>query len=763
MRAGGGWLISGAVLVVGVLCALTGCMKPPEQAERLPADSAASETRVRRRSEALERPRREQSVEALLDGSLRPEDCTDEFLAAAAQSLMEIDYGTPDEDCILRLDLIRRMGPAACGVVEQLIECGGGLDDEVGLAGLAALEAIDPDQTLRIPYFLAQRGSTGREIDAEKGLYRIGPSIVPTLIDVLEGRTEGNESTCVDALEHLGPGAAEALPVLHAMAARGDGDAARAVFYISGRCEFGARVLVGELLHSWEFRADVALARPGLGRELTELLGAEDAGSVRRQAALVLVRIAPETEGLAVALAEELGAGGERSSDECRDALLRLGPLAAPALPILTAKQATLGWPSYAKLLAASQDHDRALPALRAAFDDEENAATRPALARALVAFGGVDAERVLPILISQMTEEHVVYPGRRRSRHGTRGPRTVVGRTWAAESLGALGPSAAPAIPALIRALDERSDAVDASVEALVRIGPLAAPSLIRVLEPTNSVALRTGAARALGRMDQPGADELDALRRALRDPALTVRGSAAAGLLRLPSASPAAVPVLREALESAEHSLHREWLAALGADSGAALPAVNAALGHEDLRVRVHAGRAVHTITGDTRPFVAAIRTAILADDGGAYGYDAMKELGPTARDAVPAVARGMRDSDSCPSYVAEALMAVGPDARDAATALAHVVETGLDYDVKRACEVLEAMGPAAEDAVPGLLRKLERSCSWPQASIVRALGAIGPAAEPAVPAIRLRLDDYWRSTRRDARAALDKIESR
>src|SRR5262249_27024446 len=123
--------------------------------------------------------------------------------------------------------------------------------------------------------------------------------------------------------------------------------------------------------------------------------------------------------------------------------------------------------------------------------------------------------------------------------------------RIQAAQALGALAANAEPAIPELVKALDDRSTFVRAEVvRALEKVGPAAVPALAEALG-NSSENVRISAARALSGMGAAAVPVVPKLGRVLRhDKSRFVRWEAAATLGELGRVAQAALPALEAAL---------------------------------------------------------------------------------------------------------------------------------------------------------------------------------------------------------------------
>lgn len=135
--------------------------------------------------------------------------------------------------------------------------------------------------------------------------------------------------------------------------------------------------------------------------------------------------------------------------------------------------------------------------------------------------------------------------------------------RSFAAWSLGGLGPAAAPALPALVEAYRrEEREGRGAAVAALAALGPLAAPALRDLIEGLGNPAnhRRWNTARALGRLGAAAKPAVPALVRALSDRNEHVRLYVAQALGRLGVDAAEAVPALQAAARDEDANVRRE-----------------------------------------------------------------------------------------------------------------------------------------------------------------------------------------------------------
>jgi HEAT repeat protein/lysophospholipase L1-like esterase len=187
--------------------------------------------------------------------------------------------------------------------------------------------------------------------------------------------------------------------------------------------------------------------------------------------------------------------------------------------------------------------------------------------------------------------------------------------RMECAAALGAIGPGAREAAPALFAALADPSEPVRAaSARALARIGPQAAdvPRLVAALRSEDPYVVAF-AAWSLGNLGPAAETAVGDLTRTLaRDDTNAV---VAAALARMAASAAAAVPTLVEGLGSPNED--RRWRAArtlgrIGPPAGAAVPALTAALQDPSGTVRMHSARALGRIGPAARPAASALQKA-------------------------------------------------------------------------------------------------------------------------------------------------------
>jgi HEAT repeat protein len=324
------------------------------------------------------------------------------------------------------------------------------------------------------------------------------------------------------------------------------------------------------------------------------------------------------------------------------------------------------------------------------------------------------------------------------------RGARRWFGR----KKRGAPGPLANPvdlAVAMLESALDDNSAAVRThAARGVGRIGPRAAPvapRLIALLKDADETA-RCQAAEALGQVRSDGPVTVSALVELLQDASSSVKASAARALGALKTAAASAVPLLAPLLQDRDESVRTaaaEAITQVGALNEAAIETLVEGLASPDTVVRAQTAAALGTIGAAAGEATEALVEAMGDDNDRVRGKaaEALGKIGESAAEAaVPGLMRALRDQDNWVSALAaEALGQMGESADGAIPALIRSLGH-LNPQVRaNAAEALGKMGATA----PGARRALEKASrdedAGARSQAVRALGALGcPTPESA-----------------------------
>jgi len=270
---------------------------------------------------------------------------------------------------------------------------------------------------------------------------------------------------------------------------------------------------------------------------------------------------------------------------------------------------------------------------------------------------------------------------------------------------------------------------------------------------------AIRSRAARALGRIGNGGAAVVQGLTAALRDQQASVRFAAVSALGELTPPAAAAVPEIVAILGDKEPLLRRaaaEALAGIGPAAEAAAPALVAALRDPEADVRMHAAQALGRIGGPGQAAARAL-AGVLAnrEEDVSVQMFAAEALGLIGPAGVPALRSGLRHGQPVVREMsARALGGMGAEAEPAVSALIQALSDEDEWVAKAAVEALGKLGGVAAAAEPYLLSLSQgndeelRQAAAAALSAIQAGGAPGgsqevaialPAASAAAPAVR------------------------
>lgn len=316
-----------------------------------------------------------------------------------------------------------------------------------------------------------------------------------------------------------------------------------------------------------------------------------------------------------------------------------------------------------------------------------------------------------------------------------------IATRIAAARALERLGPGAAPAVPALMAAARENTMVVSSTM-ALAAIGRASVPALTKAMHHKDPI-LRRWFARALAKIGPAAAPAAAALLRASRDPDSEVRANAteALGTIGLQNTRIAAAllvsvqdrnELVRVTASAALARLgpgHRwaairelvlrsgNWRAMqrlLASAGKAGVPPLTEALGHHEAAVRARAARALEGLGAGASEAIPALVQA-LGDSTDAVrvaAARALSRMGPRAAPAIPALARMLKSKGDAKVVALNALSKLGPRA---VPVLLKEAKRDPGGDAHQA---LRNLGPAAGPALITLFRLAsEETRPWPE----------------------------------------------
>ncbi len=282
--------------------------------------------------------------------------------------------------------------------------------------------------------------------------------------------------------------------------------------------------------------------------------------------------------------------------------------------------------------------------------------------------------------------------------------------RVAALLSLGAIGPAAQSAVPALVRALDDPDASVRSNAnKALASVGRGALPELVAALAGPSERTVR-GAAAALGELGACARPAVPDLAQLLERPEAAI--AAARALSRLGPAASGAIPHLVRGLESAsggERQARIQALGSMGPAARAAVPSLEACL--ERGEDALHAAAALGSVGPAAGHAVGALVRLLQGGPG----------AGEAAVDGIDALVR---------SAAAGALGSIGSAALPAAPALIEALDSGSELLRQEAVRALPRVTRDAPEQLEELLAAGERE-SGPNPAAREALARALPGA--------------------------------
>jgi len=303
-------------------------------------------------------------------------------------------------------------------------------------------------------------------------------------------------------------------------------------------------------------------------------------------------------------------------------------------------------------------------------------------------------------------------------------------------------------------------------AVEALAAIGPAAAPAVagLVVALKDKEANVRAASASALGKIG-PGAKRASrALGDALRDGDAEVRRQSAGALGEVGPAAAGGVPALLRGIDGDDAELTRlcvQALGLIGPETKTIMPALEAQLKSANRGVREAAIRAVGNMGAEAKRAVSGLMNVVVVEQHEELRKAALDALASLGEEAVPDVAKALKDERTAARLQACAILArIGPAAKKAAPALTAALKDKSPEVRAGAAFAIGALGAEGRSAVAALAALLKDPEWRVRAAAAGALGGVGPEAKGAVKQLATALADAEPEVRAAAAAALGRI---
>ncbi len=393
--------------------------------------------------------------------------------------------------------------------------------------------------------------------------------------------------------------------------------------------------------------------------------------------------------------------------------------------------------------MSAANVRREALPALIERLEKEKDGQVRLAVLDTLAALGP-DAARAVPALVHTLQTDY-----------GGRGSEASHQDYRSALALAAIGKPSVEGLRGLLKAQKESVRAEAAM--ALGRIGPdaeAAAPDLILLLAD-KSERSRREASRSLGRI---GTAALATLIGASKHKDVIIRSGAIEGLGYLSSPDERARRAVTDGAHDAAPAVRAaavKSLAKMALPDDALLPILSVNVRDEDEQVRL----AVVNLLVDRRAVLSRmapeLEALLTAQNDGVSRHAAflLGKLGGS--DAAQRLLAALQHDRSRIDQIAQALAQIG---RPAVVMLTRAVQAPEPRIRRGAALALGQIRPLAAGTVPALTAGLDDPDPLTKAAFLTAIGYLGPRAGESVPSVRAMLHDKSAEIRIQAIHILD-----
>jgi HEAT repeat protein len=317
--------------------------------------------------------------------------------------------------------------------------------------------------------------------------------------------------------------------------------------------------------------------------------------------------------------------------------------------------------------------------------------------------------------------------------------------RRDAAYQLSHLGKAAKPALPALLKALDDDDKQIwSDAIAAIAALGPDAQDAIPVLIERLDSRKnrgrqrdQRQGVMRTAYALSRMGPAAVEPLTKALGESDLTMKLGAARALGGMGPAAKDAVPALIKNLADSQDPVRDESAQALALIGSAAGPALVAALQDADVKRRIGAANALQQMDPAYRDGAKDVEQAATKETDAAVRaalYAALPKTGVTPDRCVALILPAVTDENETLRHAALNAMLSSSAVRKAAVPkLSALLKDNNPAVRDRAAHALGRVGPGAAAALPSLLAAARAADGSPV--YADALAQVGPQALPAL----------------------------
>ncbi|HTU16842.1 MAG TPA: HEAT repeat domain-containing protein [Gemmataceae bacterium] len=239
-------------------------------------------------------------------------------------------------------------------------------------------------------------------------------------------------------------------------------------------------------------------------------------------------------------------------------------------------------------------------------------------------------------------------------------------------------------------------------------------------------------------------------------------------AGYLAILKIGADAVPILTEAVKSANRNVRRfaiQALGSLGKDARSAIPAILQAMKDGDADTQLRVIYAVRRIDKHAKGVVAAHMTVLKGkyERNRLQAMFSLQQIGEEARPAIPALIAVLNDKSGEVRVTAINTLQIIGAGKEAVGPVSRLLrDKDFRFNVQlQAYRFLQGLGADAKEAVPALIAIVKEPKGANREAAIETLGIIGPGAKEALPILNELLRDKNGLRRDEIVEALKRID--